>query len=459
MSIPRLAFAAAALSLAACAPKLTLRHKTEPLAQPWTEAKPSLLVTGVSDRSGGYRWGMFGGVVGHATFAKPLEDSVREAVTGELQALGVTLASTPEQADARLSVSVSKVETTWGTGYGVKVNSLIELVLSFRDRAGKAVLWDVPVAGTGHERIFVSGKPGAAPERTLSVALGAAMARVRELFLSGDVTARLGAGAAEAVAAAPAVEVRSDVDTVPAVAGVAPRRAHAVVVGVERYRAALPAADFAASDARLFGRYLVETLGFPKENVAVLVNQGAAKSDFEKFFEKWLANRVEKDDEVFVYFSGHGAPDPSSGDSYLVPYDGDPTYLDQTAYPLKKLYASLGALPAKQVTVVLDSCFSGAGGRSVLAKGARPLVAARADAALPANVTVMAAAAGNQISNTFHAKGHGLFTYFMLKGLTEQAGRPVVDWEGVFVDARRNVKDVARKEYNLDQEPQMREGK
>ncbi len=459
MTVARTLLVGVVLSSAACAPKLTLRHKTEPLAQPWTDAKPSLLVTGVSDRSGGYRWGMMGGVIGHATFARPLEDSVREAVAGELQALGVTLASTPEQADARLSVSISKIESIWGVGYGVKVNSFIELVLSFRDRAGKAVLWDAPVSGTGHERIFVSSKPGGAPERTLSVALGAAMARMRELFLSGDVTARLGAGAAEAVVAAPVAEVRSDVDTVPTPAGVTPRRAHAVVVGVERYRAALPAADFAASDARLFGRYLVETLGFPKENVAVLVNQGAAKSDFEKFFEKWLANRVEKDDEVFVYFSGHGAPDPSNGDSYLVPYDGDPTYLDQTAYPLKKLYASLGALPAKQVTVVLDSCFSGAGGRSVLAKGARPLVSARADAALPANVTVMAAAAGNQISNTFHAKGHGLFTYFMLKGLSEQAGRPVVDWEGVFTDARKNVKDVARKEYNLDQEPQMREGR
>jgi len=57
-----------------------------------------------------------------------------------------------------------------------------------------------------------------------------------------------------------------------------------------------------------------------------------------------------------------------------LPIDGDPQYLEDTAYPINRLYEKLNSINAKQVIVAIDACFSGAGGRSVLAKGTRPLV-------------------------------------------------------------------------------------
>lgn len=255
-------------------------------------------------------------------------------------------------------------------------------------------------------------------------------------------------------AAAPRVHVASDLDSLPAAAAVSPRR-HAVVIGVERYRENLPKADFAASDARLAAEYFKRVLGVPEQNLALLVDERAAKSDFEKYFERWLPNRVEAGDEVFVYFSGHGAPNPSKGDAYLVPYDGDPTYIDQTGYPLKRMYEQLGKLPAKSAIVAMDSCFSGAGGRSVLAKGARPLVTVSVGEALPARITVLAASAGDQTSNTYQEKGHGLFTYFLLKGLKDRGP----DMKGVFEYLKPEVARTARRELNSDQDPQWREGK
>ena len=84
---------------------------------------------------------------------------------------------------------------------------------------------------------------------------------------------------------------------------------------------------------------------------------------------------------LFVYYSGHGAPDVKTGDAYLVPWDGDPKFLKSTALPLTKLYSDLAKTKAKRVIVALDACFSGAGGRSELAKGARPLIAKIADTA------------------------------------------------------------------------------
>lgn len=245
---------------------------------------------------------------------------------------------------------------------------------------------------------------------------------------------------------------RSDIDDLPA-QGAARPHAVAVVIGVESYREALPKADFAAADARLAAEYFKRVLGVSEENLALLVDGRATKSDFEKYFEQWLPNHADKDSEVFVFFSGHGAPDPGKGDAYLVPFDGDPTYIKQTGYSVKRLYAQLGKLPARSVTVALDSCFSGAGGRSVLAKGARPLVTLRTDAP-PARVTVLAAAAGDQISNSYEEQGHGLFTYFLLKGLKEKG-----DFKSAYDYLGPEVSRTARRKYNSDQTPQWRDGK
>ena len=104
-----------------------------------------------------------------------------------------------------------------------------------------------------------------------------------------------------------------------------------------------------------------------------------------------------KNGTVFIYYSGHGAPNPKNKDAYLVPYDGDPSFIDQTGYSLKRMYDALGKLPAKEVIVALDSCFSGAGGRSVLAQGARPLVMNLQNAfSLSQNMIILSAASGTR---------------------------------------------------------------
>ena len=118
-----------------------------------------------------------------------------------------------------------------------------------------------------------------------------------------------------------------------------------------------PQADFATQDAQLVTDYLVKILGYSEENVVTLLNDRATNVDFVKYFEKWLPNNIEKGSTVFVYFSGHGAPNSKSGDAYLVPYDGDPSFIDETGYSLKRMYGALSKLPAKEIIVALDSCF------------------------------------------------------------------------------------------------------
>jgi hypothetical protein len=249
------------------------------------------------------------------------------------------------------------------------------------------------------------------------------------------------------VAVAPA----DDVSRLPAFAS-APRPDDvAVVIGVESYRG-LPRSAYSKSDAQLVKRYLI-AMGFAERNIALLLDEGATANDFKKTLDTWLRNVVKPSSRVLIYYSGHGAPDPATGEGYLVPYDGDPEYLADTAYPLKKLVAGLGRLPAKQSVLLLDSCFSGMGGRSVLAKNARPLVAKTAGPAVGASVAVLTATGSEQISTSSEELGHGVFTYFFLKSLKE--GRK--DLASVYAYMRPLVEDEARRQ-NARQSPTLKAG-
>lgn len=265
-------------------------------------------------------------------------------------------------------------------------------------------------------------------------------------------------GMSPIVSEKPFPTTKSDVDELPQVKTKPNKNAYAVVIGIEQYRQKLPKADFAAHDAKIISEYLTKTMGYPEENVITLINDRALKSDMEKYFDRWLSNNVEENGRVFIYYSGHGAPNIKNGDAYLVPYDGDPTFIAETGYPMARLYESLGKLKAKEIIVVLDSCFSGGGGRSVLAKGAKPLVITINAPNIQNNIAVMTASTGDQISSAYEEKGHGLFTYFLLKGIkTEDVVKTdgSIKMDDLFGYIKPQVERIARKQYNNEQTPQL----
>lgn len=199
-----------------------------------------------------------------------------------------------------------------------------------------------------------------------------------------------------------------------------PRRAprpddYAVVVGVERYKS-LPGASYAGSDARAMAD-AVRALGVPEENVVLLEGTRAGLADLSKYVEEWLPRRSNERSRVYFFFSGHGAPDVDGGTPYLMPWDGDAAFVRSTGYSLSRLYDSLGKLPAREVIVALDSCFSGTGGRSVLAPGLRPLVNLRMPPAPRRRVSVLSASEAGEAAGGLPDFGHGAFTYRLLEGL------------------------------------------
>ena len=214
-----------------------------------------------------------------------------------------------------------------------------------------------------------------------------------------------------------AEDVLADVDLPPKTKMSNPD-ALAVVIGVESYQY-VPDATYAYNDAEVFREYLAETLGMKRQRVKLATNSKATQAEFSKLLgpNGWLArNIVQGKSDVVVYFSGHGIASPDAKSSGLLPFDVDPNYA--IGLPLEQLYADLSGMGARSVTVFLDACFTGqTRDETMLIANARPIVVRPAQEAIPSNISVVSAASGSQISGALKDKEHGLFTYYLLKGM------------------------------------------
>lgn len=251
----------------------------------------------------------------------------------------------------------------------------------------------------------------------------------------------------------PAAEKASDADR-PTYRAAEDANKFALIIGISQY-SDLPPAAFAEQDAKAVREHLL-ALGYPERNVISLLGAKASGTAIKKYVDTWLPRVANDASTVFVYYSGHGAPDPQTGQAYLVPWDGDPQFLADTGYPIARLYKKLNALKARRVLVALDSCFSGTGGRSVIAKGTRPLVARVELGEAGGKVIALTASAADQVSGTLDEQGHGLFTYYLMKGLNggakDASGR--VTMLSLYDYMTPKVADAARRQ-NRDQSPQL----
>jgi hypothetical protein len=219
-------------------------------------------------------------------------------------------------------------------------------------------------------------------------------------------------------------QLLSDVDrNLPPARGPQPQ-ALAVVIGVRDYRHPdVPAVAYAHHDAYSIKKYLMGSFGFAEENILLLLNPTQAELNgmfgAAGDFQAKLFNRIQPGvTDLFVYYSGHGAPDVQSGEAYLVPSDCDPSLVKFNGYALRTLYDNLAQLPAKSVTVVMDACFSGASDQGTLLPLASPVRIRTSNALLrKPNAVVLTASGSGEIASWLPAESHSLFTYYFLKAL------------------------------------------
>lgn len=258
------------------------------------------------------------------------------------------------------------------------------------------------------------------------------------------------------------VEVISElsVDDIPAkVRGFGSSDDLAVVIGIGSYRETMiPAVKYARRDAEVVAKYFEHLGGIPRENIALLTDAHATRGDIEAYLDDWLPKRATPKSRVLVFYAGHGAPEPEGKGAYLVPYEGHPDFTSKMI-PLTRVYDALNRLKAREVVVFLDSCFSGASGRSVMQQGIRPLVLTNErQLAVREKPLVMAASSGSEVTSDLDNARHGLFTYYLLKGMRGEAdrnGNGTVTLDELFSFVSSNVKRTASRELNRTQTPVM----
>ncbi|MDX2000509.1 MAG: caspase family protein [Thermoanaerobaculia bacterium] len=162
-------------------------------------------------------------------------------------------------------------------------------------------------------------------------------------------------------------------------------RAHALVVGIDRYADSPIGREFdfegldgGVRDARKFHAYLERDLGLPPEDLCLLTaSRGltaepreapADRPGYAQIVGAWrrMATRAEPGDIVLFYFSGHGVRVPSllperrpGLDECLVPYDAAAAE-GRLLHDLELAYL-LAELAAREIdtVVILDACFAG----------------------------------------------------------------------------------------------------
>lgn len=250
----------------------------------------------------------------------------------------------------------------------------------------------------------------------------------------------------------PTAALLEDVDHIPTGTTGVPRPGdYLLAIGLSSYREQdIVARKYASLDAETVAAYFQTLGGLPQNNVRLLRDWSALRPDIEEAVLDWLPAKTTKDSLVVVYFAGQAMVGPS-GDTFLIPYDGSlgsPTRL----YPLKELETALGRLKAKQVLFIFDGTVlkNGADGRT---KVGPPKWTGTSGSVL--HVTATTGFGKSLESDTLH---HGLFTYYLLRGLRGEAdvnrnGEVTIGEVTAYIN--RKVPAAARNSFKQEQQPQI----
>ena len=197
----------------------------------------------------------------------------------------------------------------------------------------------------------------------------------------------------------------------------------ALIIGIENYIEA-PKANYANLDAKYFFDYARKGFGIKKQNINLLVDENATFVKTSKALTLWLKTKIKADQtDLVVFFAGHGLASNDGKELYLLPQDSDPNLLDITALSRTKLFQTIIDLKPKSVTMFLDTCYSGVSrDEQMLLASARPIrIVADEQEGIPDNFTIFTASQVEQISSGLKEANHGIFSYYLMKGLEGKA--------------------------------------
>lgn len=254
-------------------------------------------------------------------------------------------------------------------------------------------------------------------KKIISVSLEQSLTKTQEIDVNGQY---------EKLIQIDKISLTSDVDKNIPINNIRDENNFALIIGNEDYTSYQKGLTsevnvaFATNDALIFKEYCIKSFGIPENNITFLSNAtvGKMQQAIEKINK--LIKVTNGKAKVTVYYAGHGLPDEITKEAYLIPVDVSGSDVS-SAIKLSLLYSKLTEFPAKQVTVFLDACFSGGGRESGLIATRGVKIKPKNDF-LRGNIIVFTASSGEQSSQPWNYKQHGMFTYFLLKKFQETKG-------------------------------------
>lgn len=205
--------------------------------------------------------------------------------------------------------------------------------------------------------------------------------------------------------------------------------------------------QFALNDGRIFREYCIKTLGIPERQIWLCENAslGIISNGINKMVQ---AMEFFDNAKAIVYYCGHGIPDEKTSDAYIIPVDGKGTDVS-SCYSLNKLYKTMASAKTSNVTYFMDACFTGANRDGSMLVAARGVAREAKKEVVEGNTVVFSAASGDETAMPFKEKGHGLFTYFLLKKLQETKGDVTYGELAEYIN-----KNVTKEAFLTNEKPQ-----
>jgi len=187
----------------------------------------------------------------------------------------------------------------------------------------------------------------------------------------------------------------------------------ALLIGINNYQdPGIQKLKTAVADAKSVEEMLSGSYGF--KNSIKLLDQQATRKAIDQAFRKMI-EELTPADSLFIYYAGHGDLDRLTKDGWWVPYDataGDPTtYIDNSV-----IQKYIGAMKARHVLLVSDSCYSG----TLLGetRSLPPVIDDQFYRELYESKSRWGMTSGNRTPVTdAGSEGHSLFAYHFLKTL------------------------------------------
>ena len=139
---------------------------------------------------------------------------------------------------------------------------------------------------------------------------------------------------------------------------------------------------------------------------------------------KWLPGKIEKKQtELIIFFAGHGLASNDGKELFLLTQDSDADLLSRTALSRTEFFEEIINLNPKSVTMFMDTCYSGVSrDEEILLATARPIrIVAGEQGSIPDNFTIFTASQLDQISSGIKEAKHGIFSYYLMKGMEGEA--------------------------------------